>query len=75
MNLPDGWRPIANRRAADGSAIYLAERMDAVDLGARKRNMFQRFGILRETAEGPTLVQAVWEDRAGAYALFEQASA
>jgi hypothetical protein len=73
MNLPDGWRPISRRTAPDGSTVVLAERMEPVDLGP-KRSLFQRFGILRVTADDVVILEANWEDRAGAMALFDQAT-
>jgi hypothetical protein len=72
--LPDGWQKLASRRVADGSTIVVADRMEPVDLGPRKRNMFQRFGIFRLTGTGTTVLEALWEDRAGAFALFDRAT-
>jgi hypothetical protein len=72
--LPDGWRSMRQRSGDDGSTVVLAERMEPVDLGPRKRNMFQRFGILRLTADGVVVLEVNWEDRAGAEALFDRAT-
>ena len=57
IELPDGWTWMRTREMGDGRTVVLAERMQPVDLGPRKRNLFDQYTTFRlgpdETVAGP----------------------
>jgi hypothetical protein len=73
IELPDGWTSTLSRDLADGSAVVLAERVEAVDLGPRKRNLFDQYTTFRLGPAGIIAGPIRW-DRAAAEADLAEAS-
>jgi len=45
--LPAGWTSTSSRNLRDGSVVVRAERLRPVDLGPRKRNLFDQYTTFR----------------------------
>lgn len=61
IKLPDGWSATASRDLADGSAVIFAERIQAVDLGPRKRNLFDQYTTFRVGRTGIVAGPIRWD--------------
>lgn len=52
IELPNGWTLRSSRPLVDGSVVVMAERVQAVDLSAQKRNLFDQYATFRLGPDG-----------------------